>query len=88
MSNKLPDSRKRLRRPSKARIEPIHLEELLAGAGMSGFLGVLDAEPSLPNRIEALLGRLGLQAENLPARDLSSRVSALAARVDALTTRK
>jgi hypothetical protein len=35
------DPPKRPRRLKKP-IEPIHVEELLAGAGMSGFLGILD----------------------------------------------
>lgn len=39
MSNKTTESPKR-RRP-KTPIEPIHVEELVGGAGMSGFLGVL-----------------------------------------------
>jgi len=40
MSNKTSAWSKRPRRP-KARIEPIHVEELLDAPGMSGFLGVL-----------------------------------------------
>jgi hypothetical protein len=37
---KASDKPKRPRRPKT--IEPIHVEELLAGAGMNGFLGVLE----------------------------------------------
>src|SRR2546428_12270123 len=39
----------RLPRRRKAKIEPIHVEELLGGAGMSGFLGVLDAPAPTPH---------------------------------------
>jgi hypothetical protein len=46
MSIKVPESSKQPRRLRKP-IEPIHVEELLAGAGMSGFLGIL--APHVPS---------------------------------------
>ena len=49
-SIKLSETPKRPRR-RKIPIEPIHVEELLAGAGMSGFLAVLDA-PVLAAHLE------------------------------------
>jgi len=45
--NKEPVTRKRC--PPKPGIEPIHLDELLGGAGMSGFLGVLDPPAIMPH---------------------------------------
>src|SRR5713226_6395787 len=53
MSTKLLEARKRPRR-LRTPIEPIHVEELLAGAGMSGFLGVLDT-PVLTPHLQGLI---------------------------------
>src|SRR6202049_1913363 len=55
MSIKVSQTSKRPRR-LKIPIEPIHLEELLAGAGMSGFLGVLDP-PVLTTQLEKLVAK-------------------------------
>jgi hypothetical protein len=54
MSSKVPKTSKRPRR-LKIPIEPIHVEELLAGAGMSGFLGLLDP-PASTTHLEQLVG--------------------------------
>ena len=53
-SNEVSESRKRPRR-SKTPIEPIHVEELLAGAGMNGFLGILDTPAPTPH-LQELIG--------------------------------
>ena len=55
MSTKVSETSRRPRRP-KIPIEPIHLEELLAGAGMSGFLGVLD--PPSTTHLERFAGEV------------------------------
>jgi hypothetical protein len=52
MSTKRSKSSARPRR-LKTPIEPIHLEELLAGAGMNGFLGVLDTPVLAPHLFSA-----------------------------------
>ena len=46
---------KAMRRRSQPRqeVEPIHLDELLGAAGMSGFLGVLDAPAVAPHMSDA-----------------------------------
>lgn len=75
MSSKVPDTPKRPRRLKKP-IEPIHVEELLAGAGMSGFLGVLEhaAPAACP--------------PTTPARhatsEISARVASVVGKVEAL----
>ena len=56
MSIKVSDPHKRPRR-LRIPIEPIHVEELLAGAGMSGFLGILDT-PVLATHLEKLVGEV------------------------------
>ena len=66
-------SPKRPRR-RKTPIEPIHVEELLAGAGMSGLLGVLDA-PVLTTHLEKRPG---------PSQ-ISARVASVVLKVEALT---
>ena len=82
---------KRLRRP-KAAIEPIHLEELLAGAGMSGFLGVLDAPDPSPQLSEKALARRGAGAPALPVSaddagsELASRVDSVVLKLEGLAT--
>jgi hypothetical protein len=55
MSTKQSKSSARPRR-LKTPIEPIHLEELLAGAGMSGFLGILDTPVLTPHLQERIRG--------------------------------
>jgi hypothetical protein len=62
MSIKVSETSKRPRR-LKIPIEPIHVEELLAGAGMSGFLGVLDP-PVLTTQLEKLAGEVDLLCTN------------------------
>lgn len=47
MSNGNPSQKRRSRH--KADIEPITLDELLSGAGMSGFLGILDPPVAVPH---------------------------------------
>lgn len=47
MSNGNPNQKRRSRH--KADIEPITLDELLSGAGMSGFLGILDRPVAVPH---------------------------------------
>ena len=42
------------RGPLRPAIEPIHVEELLAGAGMSGFLGILQTPVVVPHASDAL----------------------------------
>ena len=84
---------KRLRRP-KAAIEPIHLEELLAGAGMSGFLGVLEATDPSPQLSEKALARrgAGVSAPAPPvsvddaASELASRVDSVVLKLEGLAT--
>jgi hypothetical protein len=66
MSSKVSETSKRPRRLRRP-IEPIHVEELLAGAGMSGFLGVLDP-PVLPAHLEKLVGEADPLSTN-PSRD-------------------
>lgn len=53
MSIKVSDPPKRPRRP-RIPIEPIHVEELLAGAGMSGFLGILETPVPTPHLQELI----------------------------------
>ena len=55
MSTKLLKARKRSRR-LRTPIKPIHVEELLAGAGMSGFLGILDTPVLTPHLQELIHG--------------------------------
>jgi len=66
-SIKLSEAPKPRRR--KTPIEPIHVEELLAGAGMSGFLGVLDtpahSEKPAPSEISARVASVVLKVEAL-----------------------
>jgi hypothetical protein len=61
MSTKGSDNSKRPRR--RKAIEPIHVEELLAGAGMSGFLGVLD-RPAPATHLEKLANEGGISPSN------------------------
>ena len=49
----------------KASIEPIHIDELLKGAGMRGFLSVLDPPVAAPHLQE--LGRGGEVAGTAPS---------------------
>jgi hypothetical protein len=66
MSIKVSEPSKRPRRRRKP-IEPIHVEELLAGAGMSGFLGILDP-PASTTHLEKLVGEVDTISTN-PRRD-------------------
>src|SRR5260370_7284802 len=54
MSNKVSDPSTKRPRRLRIPIEPIHVNELLAGAGMSGFLGILDT-PVLTTHLENLV---------------------------------
>jgi len=67
-------------RPSKRSIEPIHIRELLNGAGMRGFLSVLDPPVPAPHLRE--LGRDQGAREPCaePWSGLSARVEALLGR--------
>jgi hypothetical protein len=66
MSIKVSETSKRQRR-LRIPIEPIHVEELLAGAGMSGFLGILDS-PVPAAHLEKLVGEADTVATK-PRRD-------------------
>jgi hypothetical protein len=66
MSSKVSETSKRPRRLRRP-IEPIHVEELLAGAGMSGFLGILDP-PASTTHLEKLVGEVDTISTN-PRRD-------------------
>src|SRR5579872_4655970 len=70
-------------RRRKIPIQPIHVEELLAGAGMSGFLGVLD--PPVPTaHLEGLVrGGSAKPARREPS-EISSRVASVVLKVEAL----
>ena len=46
------------------------------------------SEPSVSDRIDALLGRLGLRSEQLPDSELSARVDSVVVRLEALTKPK
>ena|ERR1700730_18654477 len=99
MSIKVSQTSKRPRRP-KIPIEPIHLEELLAGAGMSGFLGVLDP-PVLTTPLEKLVGEVDPLSANPQCdsgaaqvdkvgwddacSEMSARVASVVLKVEALT---
>ena len=52
----MPTKRSKPREPRrrKTAIEPIHVEELLAGAGMNGFLGILDTRVLTPHLTELI----------------------------------
>ena len=71
----------RRRSPPKPGIEPIHLDELLGAAGMSGFLGVLDPPANAPHLCDAsanlALAQLSLQGRQLTVW-FSNQVEALA----------
>jgi hypothetical protein len=94
MSIKVPDTSKPSRRLRKP-IEPIHVEELLAGAGMSGFLGVL-APRVPPTHLEKLVREVDPLSTNLnhasrfdgarlAPSQMSARVASVVRRVEALT---
>jgi hypothetical protein len=72
-SIKILETPKRPRRRNTP-IEPIHVEELLAGAGMSGFLGVLNA-PVLATH----------QEKRPDSSEISTRVASVVLKVEALT---
>ena len=71
MSSKVPKTPKRPRRP-KIPIEPIHVEELLAGAGMSGFRGVLD--PPSTTHLERLAGEVEALSTKRPCESGAPKV--------------
>jgi hypothetical protein len=99
MSIKVSQTSKRPRR-LKIPIEPIHLEELLAGAGMSGFLGVL-GPPVLTTPLEKLVGEVDPLSTNPQcdsgaaqvdkvgwddaSSEMSARVASVVLKVEALT---
>jgi hypothetical protein len=70
---------RRLRIP----IEPIHVDELLAGAGMSGFLAVLDTPVSIPH-LQELIHEVALPRP-APRSALDLRAASVVLKVEALT---
>ena len=71
------ESPKRPRR-LKTPIEPIHVEELLAGAGMSGFLGVVErpglpAPSEIPARVLSVVRKVEALTEIMEAHSEKSR---------------
>jgi len=85
-STKVSQTSKRPRRRKKP-IEPIHVEELLGGAGMSGFLGVLD-RPAPAAHLQILVrepdGRRTTRALSATL-EMSERVASVVSKVQALT---